>query len=189
MTNNGRAGAGTGFHDLTAETSRRAHAAKTWPEAWHGVLHDSTQDFGDGASAFGGATLAVRPHHRKLTGIQSSENLLEEGRIATTDLRALSVSLQNAVRLDEQLRGLGMEWSPHAHCRLSSHKLHIATTLRPETRNRHDSSSTTCSHPHRATARSKTILAQETSRAAHQRSQPYPKSSVHSQPRSRDRAV
>lgn len=56
MTNNGLALAGAGFHDLTAETSRRAHAARTWPEAWHGVLHDSKQDFGDGASAVGGAT-------------------------------------------------------------------------------------------------------------------------------------
>ena len=82
---------GAGFPDLTAETSRRAHAARTWPEAWHGVLHDSKQDFGDGASAVGGTILAVRPHHRKLIGTLTSENLLEADRIATTDLRASSV--------------------------------------------------------------------------------------------------
>jgi len=48
MTNNGRAGAGAGFHDLTAETNRWVHAARTWPKAWQvlvcGVLHDSEQD-------------------------------------------------------------------------------------------------------------------------------------------------
>jgi hypothetical protein len=32
-----------GSLNLTAETSRWAHAARTWPKAWHGVLHDSQQ--------------------------------------------------------------------------------------------------------------------------------------------------
>jgi hypothetical protein len=42
------------------------------------------------------------------------------------------------------------------------------------TRNIHDSSSTTCSQPQRAAARSPRILAQKASRAAHQRSRWYP---------------
>jgi hypothetical protein len=33
--------------DLTAETSRWVHAARTWQEAWHGVLHGSEQDSGE----------------------------------------------------------------------------------------------------------------------------------------------
>ncbi|EAT84636.1 hypothetical protein SNOG_08360 [Parastagonospora nodorum SN15] len=36
-----------GSLNLTAETSRWMHAARTWTEAWYGVLHDSEQDFGD----------------------------------------------------------------------------------------------------------------------------------------------
>jgi hypothetical protein len=53
MTNNGRACWRWVSLNLTAETSRWAHAARTWPEAWHGVLHDSEQDFGDGGDARG----------------------------------------------------------------------------------------------------------------------------------------
>jgi hypothetical protein len=81
--------------------------------------------------------------------------------------KGLPVNARNGMQLDQH------QTLRHYYMKQSSHERTVDPPC-ARTRNRHDRTSTTCSQPQRATARSPRILAQNASRAAHQGSKWYP---------------
>ncbi|KAH3917933.1 hypothetical protein HBI56_178520 [Parastagonospora nodorum] len=140
-----------GSLNLTAETSRWMHAARTWTEAWYGVLHDSEQDFGDARRRQKGlvverlgceTTLAEQLKERIANGIPSiGEQCSAMGYVLAHTMK--KVKVRN-----------GMQAHQDQTASTDPRTKQPCTYLAPEHAIDTTALSTTCSHPHRATARS-----------------------------------
>jgi len=140
-----------GSLNLTAETSRWVHAARTWAEAWYGVLHDSEQDFGDGGNARKAwwverlgceTTLAEQLRARIANGIPSiGEQCSAMGHVLAHTMK--KVKVRN-----------GMQAHQDQTASTDPRTRQPCTYLAPEHAIDTTGPSTTCSHPHRATATS-----------------------------------